>query len=77
MGGVFIKIVTLKLWCIILVFFVFILGALGADLQCQESQIRSFMQNADGDGPASSTYVFLKDIQRIFVQFADMFKKTP
>lgn len=71
MGGVIIKAV-LKLWVIVAIISSFVLGAVGADLQCKDSQIKGFVQNHD-----TTRISFWYDIREMYAHITESFKKVP
>ena len=62
MGGVFIKKVILKLWCLVAVFCVFVMGVAGADLQCGNSQIKQLVNQIQESGFSSFLADFFQNI---------------
>lgn len=77
MGGVFIKKAVLNLWSIVVIISLFVLGAVGADLQCTDSQIRELVQNHHADSRQISETNFWCYIQEMYAHIAKDYKKLP
>ena len=76
MGGVFIKKVVLKLWCIVIVICVFLLGAVGADLQCGNSKVRRLMYHVQDDDMKISVVELFRYLQNMLEEVVSGIKKS-
>lgn len=74
MGGVHIYKAVLKLWWGVIILSAFVLGAVGADLRCGDSQIKMFIHSIDANKETMPIYECWQNIQNMIVQFIKTFK---
>lgn len=77
MGGVFIYKTVLKLWCAVIVISAFVIGAVGADLQCTDSQIKVLFQSNKPDEQIMPTFDVWDNVENMITQFSEIFKIIP
>lgn len=77
MGGDYIYKAVLKLWWVVVVFCAFVLGTVGADLQCADSQVKAFIRSIDASKETMPAFEYWQDIQSMIAQFAKTFKNMP